>query len=158
MSHDANNSDHHGDEHHGVGHVVPIKLLLAVGTALLVLTWLTVAVMGIDLGEGNIYLAMGIATVKASLVCLFFMHLFWDRPFNALIFVSSVTFVILFITFALIDTFEYKPRINQYYTEVWNGGDAIGIQNRMTETDAALKERREAGPAHGEEGHSEDDH
>jgi len=38
-------------------------------------------------------LALGIATLKASLVGLFFMHLLHDKPMNALIF--AVGFVLL---------------------------------------------------------------
>ena len=43
--------------------------------SLMFLTWLTVWVAGIPLGAWNVVVALGIATVKASLVGLFFMHL-----------------------------------------------------------------------------------
>jgi cytochrome c oxidase subunit 4 len=125
----------HSDSHnHGVGHVVPIKLLVAVGMALLVLTWITVAAMKIDLGDGNIYLALGIAVVKASLVALFFMHLRWDRPFNAFVFVTSIAFVALFIAFALTDSSEYRPEQNQYRMIELQGGDASLPQQKLAET------------------------
>lgn len=127
----------HTDDHahsHGVGHVVPIKLLMAVGGALLVLTWLTVMAMKIDLGDGNIYLALGIAVVKASLVALFFMHLRWDRPFNGFIFVTSISFVALFISFALTDTLEYRQEVNDYRTVELKGGDAKDPQARIAES------------------------
>ena len=69
---------------------MPLWLLAAVFAALLVLTCLTVAVAQVDLGNLNLYLAMAIATLKAALVVLFFMHLFWDRPFNAMMFVGCL--------------------------------------------------------------------
>ena len=83
---------------------MPLWLLAAVFGALLVLTCLTVTVAYVDLGNLNLYLALAIAAVKASLVVLFFMHLFWDRPFNAMIFIGCLLFVSLFIGIALTDS------------------------------------------------------
>ncbi len=97
---------------HGVGHIVPIKTLVATGLALLVLTLITVWAAKIDLGDLNIWIALAIAVLKASLVVLFFMHLKYDRPFNGIVFVTSVAFVALFISFALTDTKEYAPDID----------------------------------------------
>lgn len=99
----------HGDhEHPLVGHLVPISTLVATATALLVLTVITVAVRYIDLGEFNIHLAIGVAAIKAILVCLFFMHLFWDRPFNQLVLIGSVAFVALLMVFVLMDSGQYN--------------------------------------------------
>ena len=77
--------DAHAHDHHGVGHIVPYRILVATGGALFVLTWVTVAVARVNLGEANIFVALAIAAFKASLVALFFMHLRWDRPFNTLL-------------------------------------------------------------------------
>ncbi|MEM7230208.1 MAG: cytochrome C oxidase subunit IV family protein [Planctomycetota bacterium] len=120
MSDQSTNTDGHGhDDHHGDYHVVPIKYLVATGVALLFLTFITVAASWIDFGdydlvELNIILAMIIAIVKASLVCLFFMHLRWDRPFNSFVLVSSIVFVGLFIMFSYIDTSESMPGVDEY--------------------------------------------
>lgn len=104
------------DEHHGIAHVMPANVLLAVGGALLFLTAVTVWVTYADLGRsGNLIVAMVIATIKAGLVCAYFMHLRWDKPFNTLVFVSSVLFVGLFITIALMDKSEYEPDIQEMY-------------------------------------------
>ena len=103
-SYPADSSSTPASAHSGLGHVVPVWLLAAVFGALLVLTGLTVAVAHVDLGNLNLYLALAIATVKASLVVLFFMHLFWDRPFNAMIFIGCLLFVSLFIGIALTDS------------------------------------------------------
>jgi cytochrome c oxidase subunit IV len=103
----------HSEEHHGVAHVAPLKILIINGTVLLILTWLTVAVANFDFKAHNIYemniiIALAIAVVKAALVCLFFMHLWWDRPFNSFVLVGSIAFVALFMGLAMLDTFEYS--------------------------------------------------
>ena len=103
-SHQTNSSSTHDAAHSSLGHVVPLWLLAAVFGSLLVLTGLTVTVSYVDLGNLNLYLALAIAAVKASLVVLFFMHLFWDRPFNAMIFIGCLLFVSLFIGIALTDS------------------------------------------------------
>ena len=57
-----------------------VRLSLAVFATLLALTGVTVAVAYVDLGHGaNVAAALTIATVKASLVGLFFMHLKWEQ-------------------------------------------------------------------------------
>ena len=109
-SYPTDSSPTHASAHSGLGHVVPVWLLAAVFGALLVLTGLTVAVAQVDLGNMNLYLALGIAAVKASLVVLFFMHLFWDRPFNAMIFIGCLLFVSLFIGITLTDRGPAGPR------------------------------------------------
>lgn len=109
-------SEHKQDEHHGIAHVMPTNVLLAVGGTLLFLTAITVWVTYADLGRtGNLVVAMVIATIKAGLVCAYFMHLRWDKPFNTLVFVSSVVFVGLFITITLMDKAEYERDIQEMY-------------------------------------------
>jgi cytochrome c oxidase subunit IV len=115
MSESSHSKDAHGDDH-GVGHVMPLSILFGVGAALLVFTAITVWVTYVDLGRsGNLIVAMVIATVKALLVCAYFMHLRWDRPFNALVFVSSILFVALFISMTLLDKAEYEPDIEEMH-------------------------------------------
>lgn len=92
-------------------HVVPLQVLLAVWGALMVLTVVTVAATWIDLGRFNLLLALAIATVKASLVVLYFMHMRYDRPFNAVVFVGALLFVALFVAITLIDTAAYQPEL-----------------------------------------------
>ena len=94
-----------------MGHVVPVWLLAAVFGALLALTCATVAVAQVNLGNMNLYLALGIATVKATLVVLFFMHLLWDRAFNSMIFIGCLLFVSLFIGIALTDSQANEPLV-----------------------------------------------
>jgi cytochrome c oxidase subunit 4 len=102
-----------------VGHVTPVDLLLKIWGALVVLTVVTVAVTWVDLGSMNLIVAMGIATVKAALVCLYFMHLRWDRPVNGVIFLTAILFVAIFIAGVLLDTSVYQPdRIPDYAPEM----------------------------------------
>ena len=98
-------------ERHGVGHIVPLRLMAAVLIALLILTAATVALSYVPLGALNIWIALGIATVKGSLVVLYFMHLRYSRPFNAVILISSLLFLALFIGLALMDTVAYQDEL-----------------------------------------------
>jgi cytochrome c oxidase subunit IV len=72
-------------------------------TVLLILTVITVGASYIDFGQGNIVIALAIATVKATLVALFFMHLAHDRPVNGLIAVAGFIFLGLFLMFDFLD-------------------------------------------------------
>ncbi len=105
MSSHASSSSHaaHAEGHPLVGHLVPVSTLLLTGLALVVLTVITVATHYVDLGEANIYIALVIAGIKASLVCAFFMHLRWDRPFNLLVLVAAILFVVLMMSFSMMD-------------------------------------------------------
>lgn len=99
------------ERHPLVGHEVPWPLLAATATALLILTWLTVAATWVDLGSLNLWIAMFVATIKAALVCMYFMHLRWDRPFNIMVLVGSLLFVLLFVGFSLTDTAAYRAEV-----------------------------------------------
>lgn len=104
----------HGDDH-GLAHTTPVSLLFAILGILLALTIATVAVTSVDLGaQGNLVVAMVIATVKAALVCTFFMHLLWDKKFNTVLFLTSVLFLILFLSMATTDRGEYQPDVDAY--------------------------------------------
>ena len=108
--------DAHGDDHgHGLAHTMPLPLLFGVLGALLALTVATVAVTSIDLGaQGNLVVAMVIATIKAALVCVFFMHLLWDKKFNAVLFLTSVLLLVLFLSLTTNDRGEYQHLVDEY--------------------------------------------
>ena len=110
-SHASDNKDHHGDDQPLVGHLVPMSVLIWTAIALLFLTVVTVAARYVDLGQFNVPLALGIAVLKATLVALFFMHLRWDKPFNQLVFISCITFVVLLIALTVLDTGQYAPTV-----------------------------------------------
>lgn len=79
--------------------------------ALLALTAITVAAAGVRFGSPavNVAVALTIATVKASLVALFFMHLRHDRPMNGLIFVTGLVFLAAFLMLCLVDVETRLP-------------------------------------------------
>jgi cytochrome c oxidase subunit 4 len=104
MSH-AHESHGHGGKAH-VPHVLPLRIYLGVWAALLVLTVVTVAVSYQHFGSFNIIVAMAVATLKATLVTLFFMHLKYDEHFNVIVFVTSLTFLGVFFILTMADTAE----------------------------------------------------
>jgi len=67
-------SHSHSHGHDEIGHVVPEKTFLKILIALLCLTVITVLAAQVDLGKWNIVGALLIASVKATLVILVFMH------------------------------------------------------------------------------------
>lgn len=79
------------------------KVFAATLGALLVLTIITVFVASFDLGNVNVVVAVAIATVKATLVALIFMHLRHDKPVNAVIALSGFLFLGLLLMFCLTD-------------------------------------------------------
>jgi len=95
----------------GRQHVASVKLLVVVWIGLMVGTVLTVAATYVDLGALNIWIGLLIATAKASLVMLYYMHLRWDRPFNAIVFFTAVVFLLLFIGITMMDTVQYHDRL-----------------------------------------------
>ncbi len=106
-------ADHaHHDEHHGISHVAPVKVLLGTWIALMVLTFITVSATKIDLGTNyNLALAMAIAVIKATLVVLFFMHLRYDKLFHSVLVIGGILAAALFVGFALMDSGQYQNTI-----------------------------------------------
>ena len=98
--------------HRGHVHVVPPKVLLAVYGALLLLTIITVEVTNFELGNWNVWVALLVALIKAGVVALYFMHLRWDSPFNAICLIAALFFVCIFIGIAVLDSREYKVNYN----------------------------------------------
>jgi cytochrome c oxidase subunit 4 len=79
--------------------------------ALLGLTAITVAAAGIHFSSPtvNVVAALGIATLKASLVALFFMHLRHDKPMNALIFLVGLAVLGSLLMLTLVDVQSRFP-------------------------------------------------
>lgn len=81
---------------------------------LLILTIITVAASRFDFGAANLLIAMLIASIKASLVMAFFMHLKWDTAINKIVFLSSFLFLSLLFIFTLSD------QATRRYDNQWN--------------------------------------
>ena len=90
-----------GESH--LSHVMSVKTLLTVFGLLVALTVLTVAAAQVSFGAWEVWVPLGIASVKATLVAACFMHLRYDKSFNGLVFLSSLLFVALFLAFTLMD-------------------------------------------------------
>jgi cytochrome c oxidase subunit 4 len=99
-------------------HVLPASVLLGAAAALIGLTAVTVAVSRLDLGALNVVLALAIACLKASLVALFFMHLKYEKRFQAVIFLSAVFFAVVFVGFVIFDTTQYQPALRAHEAQV----------------------------------------
>lgn len=100
-AHDSHNDDHGGH------HVSPGWLYHAIFGALLCLTvitvWISPSAGVFDFGSATTLIAMLVATVKATLVALFFMHLLHDERLNMVTFGFGLLFVCLFFLFPLVD-------------------------------------------------------
>ena len=90
MSDHDHNADHggHGELQMGHHHVSSSMMFFSVLVALLFLTFITVWVAQFDFGSANMLIAMAIASVKAALVILFFMHVKWDTAVNKIMFIK----------------------------------------------------------------------
>jgi cytochrome c oxidase subunit 4 len=84
-------------------HVVPVRVYLLVFFSLLSLTATTVGVAFVDLGVLNNVVALGIAALKATLVILFFMHVRYSTRLTALVLISGVLWLGIFVGLTLVD-------------------------------------------------------
>lgn len=85
-------------------HASSAKTYTKVLATLVALTVITVLAAGVNFGSANAVIALVIASIKASLVALFFMHLRHDKPMNAIIFVCGLVFLSVFLIMCVIDT------------------------------------------------------
>lgn len=107
---------HHSSGHgnSASGHVTSVRLLVTVFVILVGLTIFTVVANGWPLGHFDVWVALTIALIKATLVSLFFMHMWWDKGFNVVVFLTSFAFTTLFIGFTLMDTTHYQYSIRAF--------------------------------------------
>ncbi|MCH2450680.1 MAG: cytochrome C oxidase subunit IV family protein [Gracilimonas sp.] len=92
----------HNHEHH----ISTAGQLWAVGTTLFILTIITVVVAKFVAipPPFDVVTAISIALIKAFLVAAFFMNLYWDVKFNAMLLIMAVIFFLLMISITLLDT------------------------------------------------------
>jgi cytochrome c oxidase subunit 4 len=103
----AHEAHGHGDGHDDGAvhaHISSVKFYVGILGALMVLTLLTVGIASIHLGPLNLAVAIIIASAKATLVLLFFMHLKTDNRFNGTIVICSLMFVGVFFAYTMNDT------------------------------------------------------
>lgn len=97
------NSHDHEKREHLEHHVTPISTYVKVAVALYVLTVATVSFHQMHLGALAAPVAFLIASVKAALVLLWFMHLKHDNMVNRVIFGAGFFFLALLFAFSALD-------------------------------------------------------
>ena len=85
------------------GHVSPLKVYIGIFLTLMVLTGVTVAVAYVNLGEMNKVVALGIASFKATLVVLYFMHVKYQSRLTKLVVVTGFFFLAILLGMTMID-------------------------------------------------------
>ena len=84
-------------------HIMPMKTYNVVFISLLFLTAFTVLVAQFDFGAMNTLIAMLVATVKATLVGMYFMHLKYEDRTFAVCLLAGVFFLIVMFAFIAVD-------------------------------------------------------
>ena len=85
------------------GHVSPIKLYVAIFLTLMVLKAVTILVAYINLGPWNKVIALGIASFKATLVVLYFMHVKYASRMTKLVVVTGFFFLAILLAETMVD-------------------------------------------------------
>jgi len=84
-------------------HIVSPKIYVSVFLALMFFTILTVVVAYFDLGRANVFIALTIAVIKATLVVLFFMHVRWSSRLTMVFVFAGLFWLIIMVTLTLSD-------------------------------------------------------
>ena len=89
----------------------PLKMYFGIWAALLIFTFVTCKAAFIELGRFNAAVALGIATLKATLVALFFMHV-WHagEKLTKVVVISALFFLLLLLGLTMTD----------YATRLWS--------------------------------------
>ena len=99
----AQHAHAHAHDSHGSGHVSPISLYVTIFLSLMVLTGVTVGAAYVDLGRFNFFVAMVIATFKASLVVWYFMHVKYQSRLTKLTVATGLFFLAILLGLMLVD-------------------------------------------------------
>jgi len=84
-------------------HIVPMRVYFVIFFALLILTATTVWVAFFDLGALNDAVALGIASTKAMLVILYFMHVRYSSKLTWIFAAVGFFFLVILLAFTLSD-------------------------------------------------------
>jgi cytochrome c oxidase subunit IV len=96
-------------EHEHSEHIVSPWMYATIITTLLILTVLTVGAAFVNLGRFNIVVALAIATVKATLVVLIFMHAKYAPERTKLVIIAGIFWLALLLFMTLSD---YASRVD----------------------------------------------
>jgi len=85
-------------------HIMSSKFYYTIWIALLCLTVITAAVSFVDLGPLNTVVALVIATIKALLVVLFFMHVkYTSEKLTKIVIISAIFWLFLLLALSMAD-------------------------------------------------------
>jgi cytochrome c oxidase subunit IV len=84
-------------------HIAPISMYVGIWAALMVFTGITVFAATVELHVFNIVLALVIATIKGSLVVLFFMHLKYSTKLTMVTVVAALFFLLILFSLSMTD-------------------------------------------------------
>jgi cytochrome c oxidase subunit 4 len=84
-------------------HFLEYRTLFFIFLLLLMFTGITVGVSYIDLGRLNVWVSLLIASIKGSLVLLFFMHMKYEGRTLILSFLGTIFFLFIMISFTFWD-------------------------------------------------------
>jgi cytochrome c oxidase subunit 4 len=90
-------------------HILPKRVYFTIFAILLFCTYLTVQMAFLDLGALNAVAALAIATFKAALVILFFMHVKYSTRLTWAVVIGSIFWLGILLTLTMSD----------YLTRVW---------------------------------------
>jgi cytochrome c oxidase subunit 4 len=90
-------------------HIVPIRTNVVIYLLLLGLLVLTYAVAMVDLGPLGVPVALAIATVKAVIILMYFMHVKFSPPLIKLFSTAAFFWMIILLAFSF----------NDYWTRAW---------------------------------------
>jgi cytochrome c oxidase subunit IV len=94
----------HGHDGPGPGHhIAPVSLYITIFLLLMVLTLATWGVTFVHLGMFNLPVALGIAITKATLVILFFMHVYWSPKIIKVTMGMSIFFLLIMLMMVMSD-------------------------------------------------------
>jgi cytochrome c oxidase subunit IV len=103
-------SDQNPASEHASEHISTLGSSIAIWLTLLAFTGITVGAAFIDLGPFNIIVALVIATIKATLVVLFFMHVkYTHEKLTGLVVVTAIFFLFILLALSMAD----------YTTRLW---------------------------------------
>ncbi len=84
-------------------HIIPTRVYYSIFAALLVLTGVTVWAAFIDMGAMNDVVALAIASTKASLVILYFMHVRYSSKLTWVFAAVGFLFLIILLSITMSD-------------------------------------------------------
>lgn len=90
-------------------HIVKPRTYLIIFAVLIALTCLTVAVRFLPLEGAHLWIGLLISVIKATLVVLFFMHVYYSDKLIWAVAISGILFLIILIVFTM----------NDYLTRGW---------------------------------------